>query len=181
MADIQTKVVQSPPRRSHKIFVTAQISLRILAIAATLVATWVMVTSKQSMEVFGIKIDAKYSYSSAFKFFAGANATACAFSLLSLVAVSVLSRKGSDPGHYFFLFLHDMIIMSLLMAACAAATAIGYVGRYGNTHTGWMAICDPFGKFCNRVSISVLFSYLSFVAFLILTVISANKSRQIQV
>ncbi|KAF8378052.1 hypothetical protein HHK36_029386 [Tetracentron sinense] len=188
----QTKVVQNPPRKSQKLFFIAQISLRILAVVATFAATWIMVTSKQSKEIFGIKFAAKYSYSSAFQFFAGANAAACVFSLLSLVLVSVLSLKGSRPGSYFFLLLHDMflelktcfsffqILMVLLMAGCAAATAIGFVGLYGNNHTGWMAICNEFGKFCNRLTVSVAFSYLSFLIFFILTVMSANKSRLIQ-
>lgn len=69
--------------------------------------------------------------------------------------------------------------MTLLMAGCAAATAIGYVGKYGNSHTGWMAICDHFSKFCNKLILSIMLSYLSFFFYLCLTIISANRSRHV--
>lgn len=71
--------------------------------------------------------------------------------------------------------------MSLVLAGCAAATAIGFIGKYGDSHTGWMPICDHFGRFCDRGTISMIFSYLSLVLLLTLTVTSASKSRQIQV
>lgn len=68
-----------------------------------------------------------------------------------------------------------------LMAGCAAATAVGYIGKYGNNHSGWMAVCGYFAKFCNRVTVAAFLSYLGLFIYLMLTVISANKSRQIQV
>jgi len=71
--------------------------------------------------------------------------------------------------------------MSLVLGGCAAATVIGSLGKYGNSHTGWMQICDHFGKFCKRATTSVAFSYFSLVCLLILTITSASKSRQIQV
>lgn len=73
------------------------------------------------------------------------------------------------------------IISVLLMAGCAAATAVGYVGKYGNSHAGWTAICGYFAKFCNRATAASSLSYFALFFYLILTVISANKSRQIQV
>ena len=72
-------------------------------------------------------------------------------------------------------------MVALLMAGCAAATAIGYVGKYGNSHSGWIAICDNFGKFCDKVTISVMLSYFAFGFYLFLTIISATMSRHIQV
>jgi uncharacterized protein (TIGR01569 family) len=72
-------------------------------------------------------------------------------------------------------------MMSLVLAGCAAATAEGFIGRYGNSHAGWIPICDHFGKFCNKMTTSVILSYLSLSFLLMLTIISASKSRQIQV
>ncbi|KAL9422771.1 hypothetical protein AB3S75_034949 [Citrus x aurantiifolia] len=162
------------PLKYQKRFHVAQICLRILAIATALAATWVILTSKQHLVIFGIPFDARYSYSSAFKFFAFANVAASAFSLLSLLYLLIV------PANYFLLFLHDLFTMSLLLAGCAAATAVGYIGRYGNEHIGWMAICEQFGKFCNKVTASVILSYLSFLCLLVLTIISASRSRQFQ-
>lgn len=167
--------------KKQKYSLVAQILLRTLTIVGTITATCVMVSAKQTTEVFGMKLDARYSYSSAFKFFAFANGVACAFSVLSLFLTFVLGRQVSKVANFFFLFLHDLLMMSLVLAGCAAATAIGYVGRYGYQRTGWMPICDNFGKFCDRVTTAVVFSYLSFVLLLILTIISAIQSRQSQV
>ncbi|KAL6177677.1 hypothetical protein ACLB2K_049202 [Fragaria x ananassa] len=180
MATIEVKLQANPPvMKSQKLLLGAQICLRTFAMATTLAATWIIITSKQSTEIVGITFDARYSYSSAFKFLAFANAVVSACCLVSSLLVFLLHLQGSNPNHYF-LFLHDLFIMCLVLAGCAAATAIGFVGRYGNSHTGWSPICDHFDKFCHRVSISVILSYLSLIILLMLTVGSAINSRQIR-
>ncbi|XP_022716156.1 CASP-like protein 1F2 [Durio zibethinus] len=180
MESIEAKFPENPPLKTHKLVLVAQICLRILAIATALAATWVMVTSKETIVVFGFQLDARYSYSSAFKFFAFANAVACAFTFLSLLFVFFFGRHGLTPTSYFLLFLHDLFIMSLMLSGVAAGTAIGYVGRYGNSHTGWLQICDRLIKFCHRVTTSMIFSFLSVVCLLALTIVSASKSRHIK-
>ncbi|KAF3664492.1 CASP-like protein 1F1 [Capsicum annuum] len=172
---------QNPPLKSHKCSFGAQILLRILAIAFTLAATLLILNSQQTAIVYGIEMDARYSYSPAFKFFAIANIIGCVFSVLSLFFATVVCLKRLDPKNYFFLFLHDMIMMGLLLAGCAAATAIGYVGNYGESHSGWMPICDHVSKFCHKVTNSVILSYVAVLLYLCLTIISANQSRNIQV
>lgn len=47
---------------------TVQVFLRILTILASLAATILMVTSKQSTVVYGIPLQAQYNYSTAFKY-----------------------------------------------------------------------------------------------------------------
>ncbi|XP_057767577.1 CASP-like protein 1F2 [Salvia miltiorrhiza] len=167
----------SPPSsKSH----ATQIFLRILAIGTTLSAACLMFTNKQATVVYGIPVDARYTYSPAFKFFAFANIVAFALSLLSLILVFLMGRKAASSTHYFCLFLHDLIITTLLMAALAASWAIAYVGKFGNSHTGWIQICDHFGKFCNRGIASTLLGFLGVIIYLILTIVSANQSRQIR-
>ena len=145
-----------------------------------------------------------------FRFFAFANAFACGFTLLSFLFVFFFGRHGLTPTNYFLLFLHDLVmlvlyistnsfclpkmfdidirgsgplqfIMSLMLSGVAAGTAIGYVGRYGNSHTGWMQICDRLNRFCHKVTTSMILSYLSVLCLLVLTIISASKSRHIKV
>ncbi|KAF5476497.1 hypothetical protein F2P56_003247 [Juglans regia] len=181
MDGFEAKFPQNPALKTQKIVLGAQICLRILAIATSLAATWVMLTSKQSEEIIGITFYARYSYSSSMKFFTFANAVACAFSVLSLLFVLFLCRPGLSSANYFYLFLHDLFMMSLVLAGCAAATAEGYIGRYGNGHAGWSPICDHFGKFCNKMTSSVILSYLCLCFLLMLTILSASKSRQVQV
>ena len=120
--------------KSHKI----QILLRILAIATTLSAACIMITNKQVKVVYGIQVDARYSYSPAFKyysnpvyqlyysifyknipfcymtllyfrFYAFANIVASALAILSLIVVLLMGRKAVHSAHYFGLFLHDLV------------------------------------------------------------------------
>ncbi|KAL1554005.1 CASP-like protein 1F1 [Salvia divinorum] len=165
--------------KSHKIQHGSQILLRILAIATTLSAACIMITNKQVTVVYGIQVDARYTYSPAFKFFAFANIVAFALSVLSLIAVLFMGRKAVHSAHYFGLFLHDLIITVLLMGGLGAALGISYVGKYGNSRTGWMPICNHFGKFCNRGVVSSVLGFMGFFVYLFLTIISANQSRQI--
>lgn len=181
MADIETKFSQNQPLKTQKNFIGAQIFLRIVVIAASFASTWLMLTNKQTIDIGGFVLDANYSYSPEFKFLSYANIVVGAFSFLSLLFLVLVGRRSSNPTYYFILFLHDLALMSLVLGGCAAATVIGSLGKYGNSHTGWMQICDHFGKFCKRATTSVTFSYLSLVCLLILTITSASKSRQIQV
>ncbi|KAF8037006.1 hypothetical protein BT93_B0048 [Corymbia citriodora subsp. variegata] len=182
MANPEIKVnEQNLAGKSSDVSYGAQICLRILSIATTLAATSVMVTCRQSITVFGIRIDARYSYSSALKFFALANTIASAFSMMSLILLIVFThprglRKPSN--FFFFLFLHDLWMMSLVLAGCAAATAVGYVGKYGNNHTGWMPICDHLGKFCSKATASMAFAYVSLLLLMLLTILTARNIQQ---
>ena len=45
----------------------AQISLRFLAMAATLAASCIVLTSKETVLIYGITADVKYSYSPSYK------------------------------------------------------------------------------------------------------------------
>ncbi|XP_042016695.1 CASP-like protein 1F2 [Salvia splendens] len=171
------KSLHLPARNTHQLFFVSQFSLRIFAAAATLAAAWIMLTAKQTSVVFGIQVDARYSYSPAFKFFAYTNLIVFAFTILSLFFAYV-GKKAVDPVYFFYIFLHDLMVTVLLMAACAAATAVGYVGKYGNSHAGWVEICGYLGEFCRKATAASSISYFALVVYLILTVISANKSRQ---
>lgn len=167
--------------KSQKYSKCAQILLRILATAFTLTATCIILNSNETLIVFTVEVDARYSYSPALKFFAYANIIGCAFSVFSLFLASIFGRKGLHPNKYFCLFIHDMIMMALLLAGTASAATIGYIGEYGLIHSGWMPICDSVAKFCHKIIASVIFSFFGVIFYLSLAVISAIQSRKIQV
>ena len=77
----------------------------------------------------------------------------------------------------FVIFLLNQVVMTLLMAACSAATAMGYLGRYGNKHAGWIAICGYLDSYCDRITVSVTLSYIAFLFYFFLAIISASKAR----
>lgn len=72
-----------------------------------------------------------------------------------------------------WIFLKVMAV--LMMSACAAATAVGYVGQYGESHVGWLPICERVPKFCKRNMVALFLSYLAFFAYLGLTILMAYK------
>ncbi|XP_074381803.1 CASP-like protein 1F1 [Apium graveolens] len=154
----------------------AQISLRIMAMATTLAAASIVLSSNETVVIYGITANVKYSYSPTYKFFAAANLIACVLSAVSLLLFYIIG-KTSKSINYFFFFLHDLVVMTLLMAGCSAATAMGYLGRYGNKYAGWIAICGYFESYCNRITISVTLSYIAFLLYFFLAIISASKSR----
>ncbi|XP_021775741.1 CASP-like protein 1F1 [Chenopodium quinoa] len=154
-----------------------QIGLRTAALATSIVASSIVFTCNQTAIIFGMQMVAKYSYSSAFKFFAYATAIASLFSLLSLILTFIRPRIASTKAnHHLFFFLHDLVTMSLLLAGCAAATAIGYVAQYGYEQSGWMPICDHFHSFCHKAIFGIVFGYFSCIIFFVLTIINATKS-----
>lgn len=61
----------------------------------------------------------------------------------------------------------------LMVSACSTAIREGYIAKYGSDHMGWMTICNRVPKFCNRVTVSIALSSLSFASCFILTIISA--------
>lgn len=63
------------------------------------------------------------------------------------------------------------------MSAFSAATSEGYIGKYGNTHAGWLPICGYVHGYCNRGTLSLAFSFASFLLLFILTVLSASAAR----
>nr|KYP55894.1 UPF0497 membrane protein 7 [Cajanus cajan] len=152
----------------------AQDILRILAALLSAASIAVMVTNTQTVFIFTLRFEAHFYYQPTLKFFVAANGVVAALSLLTLILNLLLKRQPSR-GYHFFLFLHDLAMTVLLIAGCAAATAIGYVGQFGEEHVGWQPICDHVHKFCRTNLVSLLLSYFSFFAYFALTLLSPFK------
>ncbi|KAK4483245.1 hypothetical protein RD792_010429 [Penstemon davidsonii] len=154
-------------------------TLRILVIAFTLAGAITMITSDQSVTVFGIAMDARYNYSASFRFNVVVNFVVCGLCSQSVVLVIVLNRPKSNPKNYFYLLLHDLVNILLLLSGVSAAMAIGYVGRFGQQKTGWISICDRVQKFCDKIMVSIVLSFLAVIFLLLLTVTSAYKLKSL--
>ncbi|KAM7471556.1 hypothetical protein LguiA_009739 [Lonicera macranthoides] len=65
----EAKIIQkqNPSLKPQRYFVAAQLCLRFLAAGTTLAAVCTLFTSNQSALVYGIKLEAQYTYSSTFK------------------------------------------------------------------------------------------------------------------
>ncbi|XP_021762494.1 CASP-like protein 1F2 [Chenopodium quinoa] len=171
--------VESNPlaKTSCKSLFVTQIILRSLASMSAIASICFMVNSGQSTEVFGIIIQAKYNYASAFKFLLGTNIVICAYLVLSIITICAFYALKTNWKAYFSLFLQDLIALVLMMSGCAAATAIGYVGKYGQDQTGWSKLCDNAKKFCNYIAISIALSDFTFICLFVLTIMAFKRAQ----
>ncbi|GMI82359.1 CASP-like protein 1C2 [Hibiscus trionum] len=141
------------------------ILLRLLAFAATLSATVVMVTSHDSAEVLNLKFSAKYSNSPAFKFYVIAEAIASGYGLIALF----LSSKSWVNRVIVIL---DVVIAMLLTSSISTALAEAVIGKRGNSHAGWLPICGQVPKFCDHVTGSLIAGFAAAILYLVLNLYS---------
>ncbi|XP_076933642.1 CASP-like protein 1F2 [Bidens hawaiensis] len=162
----------------------AHVVLRVLAhgFAATSVVT--ILTSNQEIYMLDrIPIaKAHYNYSSALRYKLVIDALVSVFSLLSSILVYKKSRSShTEPrsSFYFNLLIHDVVMMTLVISGCAAATGVGFVALKGIEKPGisWAPICHLARKFCFMGTLSIAFSYAAFASIIILTFISAWKLK----
>ncbi|KAI7989745.1 CASP-like protein 1F1 [Camellia lanceoleosa] len=106
--DVEPKIKPNPTLNTSTSSLKTQICLKFLATVSSLPALCIIFTSKQTIMLYGLQIDAKYSDDSSFKFLAAANVIVCVFSVVSLFVAVVLARKCSDSNNYFYMLLHDL-------------------------------------------------------------------------
>jgi len=63
-------------------------------------------------------------------------------------------------------------MLGLITAAASAATSIVYIAHNGNTGANWFAICQQYNNFCQRISGSLIGSYIAVALFTILIILS---------
>ncbi|KAL8161486.1 hypothetical protein V2J09_012975 [Rumex salicifolius] len=63
--------------------------------------------------------------------------------------------------------------MQLFSGGASASAAIVYLAHNGNTSANWFAICQQFNGFCERISGSLIGSFIAIAVFVILIVLSA--------
>eukprot|EP00268_Persea_americana_P050599 TRINITY_DN5513_c0_g1_i2.p1 TRINITY_DN5513_c0_g1~~TRINITY_DN5513_c0_g1_i2.p1 ORF type:complete len:213 (-),score=16.07 TRINITY_DN5513_c0_g1_i2:120-683(-) len=154
--------------------------LRILAMAATLVAALVMGLAKETETVpivlipgtapLFVPVPAKMRYSSSFVYFVVANAIACAYSAFSLL-VTIGGRRGPRALALGITIL-DVIMVALLFSGNGAATSFGLLGYNGNSHVGWNKVCNTFEKFCRNVMASLIVSLIGSIMYVVLVACS---------
>ncbi|XP_071738934.1 CASP-like protein 1C2 [Rutidosis leptorrhynchoides] len=141
--------------------------LRLVALVATFVAIIVMVTSHDSAKVLGMTFQAKYNNSPTLKYFVIVSIITTVYSLLALFVPPKKLRR-----HVLVL---DMIVMSFLISSFSAAVGVGQLGKQGNTHAGWLPICDQVPKFCHHVTISLVAGFVAVIVYFLLLLYSLNN------
>ena len=65
------------------------------------------------------------------------------------------------------------VMLALVTAGASAAAAIVYLAHKGNVRANWLAICQQFDSFCERISGSLIGSFGAMVVLILLILLSA--------
>jgi uncharacterized protein (TIGR01569 family) len=150
--------------------------LRLLAIGATLAAAITMGTTNETLPFFTqfFQFTARFYHLSAFVYFVIANATVGLYLLLSLpVSIFNIVRPRVAASRVFLIFF-DTVMVAVCTSGAAAAVAIMYVARKGNTRTNWFSICQRFNSFCDQAIGAISASFAAVVFLILLVLLSAS-------
>ncbi|KAG5521230.1 hypothetical protein RHGRI_033700 [Rhododendron griersonianum] len=149
--------------------------LRAVAIVATLASAVAMGTTNETLPIFNqfIQVKAQYNDLPTFTFFVIVNSVVCFYLVVSLpMSVFHIVRSGARISRVILIFL-DSVMLALLTVGAAAAAAIVYLAHKGNASANWLAICQQFNSFCERVSESLIGSFGAILGFIVLILLSA--------
>ncbi|XVE96364.1 hypothetical protein REPUB_Repub02eG0214800 [Reevesia pubescens] len=148
--------------------------LRLGAIIAALAAAATMGTSDETLPFFTqfFQFQASYDDLPTFTFFVIAMALTGGYLVLSLPYSIVTIVRPLAVAPRLLLFILDIVALTLTTAAGAAAAAIVYLAHNGNPNTNWLAICQQFGDFCQKVSGAVVASFVTVVVLMLLILLS---------
>lgn len=76
-------------------------------------------------------------------------------------------------------YIYVQAAMVFLISAAAAAAAIIEVAHHGNANSNWFPICQQYNGFCERISGTLIGSFIAVVVFIILIIISAVSISRI--
>ncbi|KAI4314139.1 hypothetical protein L6164_027075 [Bauhinia variegata] len=155
--------------------------LRIFAGVATLASAVAMGTTQERLPFATqfVQFRAEFDDLPSFVFFVLANSIVCGYLVLSLILSIFHIVRTTAVKSRILLIILDVAMMSLVTAAASAAAAIVYIAHYGNPNANWFAICQQYNSFCERISGSLVGSFIAVAVFVILIIISAvSVSRQ---
>ncbi|KAH0973665.1 hypothetical protein GBA52_025821 [Prunus armeniaca] len=121
----------------------------------------------------GTLFRAEYDDLPTFTFFVVANSVVCAYLVFSLaLSIFHIIRSNAKRSRIISIFF-DTAMLALLTAGASAAAAIVYLAHKGNAKANWFAICQQFNSFCERISGSLIGSFVGVVVFILLILLSA--------
>ncbi|KAI8529586.1 hypothetical protein RHMOL_Rhmol12G0236300 [Rhododendron molle] len=153
-------------RRKHDVTLVA---MRGACVLSSVAAVCLMVTAKEgsTMSIFGfsLPIYSNWSYSDSFVYLVGVCAAVAVHSVLQLlISTSRLLRKSPvihSRKHAWLIFVGDQAFAYALMSAGSAASGVTNLNRTGIRHSALPNFCKPLHSFCDRVAVSIAFTFVS--------------------
>ncbi|XP_068643971.1 casparian strip membrane protein 1-like [Aristolochia californica] len=149
--------------------------LRLVALMGALGSAISMGTTNETLPFFTqfIRFKAEYDDLPSFTFFVIANSIVAGYLVLSIpLSIFHIVRSGAR-GSRIILILLDTAMLALLTAGASAAAAIVYLAHKGNARANWFAICQQFNSFCERISGSLIGSFVGIVVFILIILLSS--------
>ncbi|CAL5443919.1 unnamed protein product [Camellia sinensis] len=155
--------------------------LRVACLLASVTALSLMATAEESATVsifgFSLPVYSKWSFSDSFdelksvkfvpenRYLVGVSAAVAAHSLLQLL-ISILRLLRNSPvipsrNHAWIIFAGDQAFAYAMMSAGSAASGVTNLNRTGIRHSALPNFCKPLHSFCDRVAVSIAFTFIS--------------------
>ncbi|KAE9607363.1 hypothetical protein Lal_00026846 [Lupinus albus] len=149
--------------------------LRIVAALCTLGGALSMGTTRETLPFATqfVKFRAEFNNIPTFVFFVISNSIACVYLVLSLALSFFHILRSTAVKSRILMVFFDTVMFGLLTSGASAAAAIVYVAHYGNSSANWFPFCQQYNNFCQRISGSLIGSFIAIVLFMILILLSA--------
>ncbi|KAF6165839.1 hypothetical protein GIB67_012736 [Kingdonia uniflora] len=168
-------------RRVKKGAAVLDFFLRLVALAASLVATITLGTASQTLPFVTNYFQFKATFEDlpAMLYFVIVFAIASVYLFLSLPFSFISCIRPHKGGARVFLLICDTVMVALTASAASAATAIVYLAHTGNSRANWIAICEQFNEYCQGISGSMVPAFIATGILILLVVMSALVLRKI--
>ncbi|CAL5019540.1 unnamed protein product [Urochloa decumbens] len=149
--------------------------LRFVAVIGTVGSAIAMGTTNQTLPFFTqfLRFKAQYDDLPTLTFFVVVNSIVAAYLVLSIPLSIVHIIRSRAKYSRLVLVFFDAAMLALVTSAASAATAIVYLAHKGNARANWFAICQQFDAFCERISGSLIGSFVAMALLVLLVVLSA--------
>lgn len=87
-----------------------------------------------------------------------------------LIVLFLSSRRSVDR----LVVILDVVIALLLTSSISAALAVSQIGKKGDTHAGWLPVCDQVPKFCDHVTGALIAGFVAAIVYLVLNLYSLH-------
>ncbi|XP_048427601.1 casparian strip membrane protein 1-like [Pyrus x bretschneideri] len=164
-----------PKIKVRKLLSVLDFTLRVVAVLGTLASAIAMGTSRETLPFTArsVRFRARYKDLPTLTFFVITNSIVCVYLVLSLPVSIVHIIWTAAVNSRIILIISDMVMMGLVTAGASAATAIVYLAHYGNPSTSWFAFCQQFNSFCERISGSLIGSFVAITVLVLLIIMSS--------
>ncbi|GFZ08074.1 uncharacterized protein family [Actinidia rufa] len=163
-------------RRKHDV---TSVVLRLACLLTSVIALSLMITAEESSTIsifgFSLPLYSKWSFSDSFEYLVVVSAAVAAHSVLQLlISSSRLLRKSPvmpSRNHAWLIFVVDQVFAYAMMSAGSAASGVTHLNRTGIRHSALPNFCKPLHSFCNRIAVSIAFTFAGFFLLAALTVV----------